>query len=199
MNLPKRRLLMRSYITSQFNYCVLVWMIHNRKLNKKINKVRERALRIVYGDHNTSFLEFLSIDKSVSIHQRNLQYLLIEIYKVKKSISPTIMNEIFQFFENPVYELRSGVHLPSRNSRTVFFGTESIINLAAKLWNMVPGNIKASELLSAFKSKTKYWTPNYCPCQICKTFIDQVGFINQIIVSIESTICLTHFFLTIKL
>ena len=43
------------------------------------------------------------------------------------------MNEIFQFYENPIYELKSGVHLPSRNSRTVFFSTESIINLGAKL------------------------------------------------------------------
>ena len=50
------------------------------------------------------------------------------------------MNVIFQFFENPVYELRSGAHLPSRNSRTVFFGTESI----TKVWNMVPENIKSS-------------------------------------------------------
>ena len=155
MILPKRRLLMSSYITSQFNYCTLVWMIHNRKLNKKINKVHERALRIVYGDHKTSFSELLNIDKSVTIHQRNLQYLLIEICKVKKGISPTIMNEIFQFFENPVYELRSGVHLPGRNSRTVFFGTESIIN-TAKLWNMVPENIKSSESLNVFKSKIKH-------------------------------------------
>ena len=84
MTLPKRHLLMSSYITFQFNYCPLVWMIHNRKLNKKINKVHERALRIVYGDHNTSFSELLNIDKSVTIHQRNLQYLLLEIYKVKK-------------------------------------------------------------------------------------------------------------------
>ena len=125
-----------------------------------------------------SFSELLKIDKSVTIHQKNLQYLLIEIYKVKKGISPTIMNEIFQFFENPVYELRSGVHLPSRNSRTVFFGTKSIINLAAKLWNMVPENIKSSESLNVFKSKIKYWTPSHCPYQICKTYIDQVGFIN---------------------
>ena len=111
-------------------------MIHNRKLNKKINKVHERALRTVYGDHKTNFSELLNIDKSVTIHQRNLQYLLIEIYKVKKGVSPTTMNEIFQFFENPVYEFRSGFHLPSRNSRTVFLGTESIINLGVKLWNM---------------------------------------------------------------
>ena len=114
-------------------------------------------------------MELLNIDKSVTLHQRNLQYLLIEIYKVRKGISPTIMDEIFQFFENPVYELRSGVHLPSRNSRTVFFGTESIMNLEAKLWNMVPQNIKSSESLNVFKSKIKYWTPNHCPCQICKT------------------------------
>ena len=53
------------------------------------------------------------------------------------------MNEIFQFFENPVYELRSGVHLLSRNSRTVFFGTESIINLGAKLW-LVFSNLKSN-------------------------------------------------------
>ena len=116
----------------------------------------------------------LSIDKCVTIHQRNVQYLLLEIYKVKMSISPTIMNEIFQFFENPFYELRIGIHLPSRNSRTVFFGTESIINLWAKLWNIVTKNIKSSELLSVFKSKIKYWTLNHCLCRIYK----KVGFIN---------------------
>ena len=153
-------------------------MIHNRNLNKKINKVHERGLRIVYGDHNTRFSELLNIDKSVTIHQRNLQYLLIEIYKVNKSFSSMLMNKILQFFENPVYELRKVVHLPSRNSRTVFFGTESIINLGAKLWHMVPENIESSESLSVFKSKIKYWTPNHCSCRICKTYIDQVGFIN---------------------
>ena len=116
----------------------------------------------------------LSIDKRITIHQRNLQYLLLEIYKVKMSIPPTIMNEIFQFFENPFYELRIGIHLPSRNSRTVFFGIESIINLWAKLWNIVTKNIKSSELLRVFKSKIKYWTLNHCSCRIYK----KVGFIN---------------------
>ena len=96
----------------------------------------------MHGDDKASFSELLNIDKSVTIFRRNLQYLLIEICKVKKGISSTIMNGIFHFFENPVYELRSGVHLPSRNSHTVFSGIESITNLEAKLWNMVPENTK---------------------------------------------------------
>ena len=81
------------------------------------------------------------------------------------------MNEISQFFENLVYELRIGVHLPSRNSRTVFLGTESIMNLGAKFG---PSEYK---VLNVFKSKIKYWTPNHCPCRIWKTYIGQVGFI----------------------
>ena len=88
------------------------------------------------------------------------------------------MNENSHFFENPACELKSGVHLPIRNSRTVFFSTESTINLGAKLWNMAPDKIKSSESLNLFKSVIKYRTPNHCPWQICKTCIGEVGFLN---------------------
>ena len=67
MTLEKRRLLMSSYVTFQFNYCPLVWMIHSRNLSKKI-KIHERVLRIVYSDHETSFSELLKKDKSVATH-----------------------------------------------------------------------------------------------------------------------------------
>ena len=56
--------------------------------------------------------------------------------------------------------------------------TESITDLEAKLSNMVPVNIKSSESPNIFRSKIKYWTPNQCPCRICKTYIGQVGFVN---------------------
>ena len=80
----KRRLLMSSYITSQFNYCPLVWMIYNRILKKKIKKVHERAWRIVYGDHKTKFSELLNIDKSVTIHQKTCNIYLLKSIKLKK-------------------------------------------------------------------------------------------------------------------
>ena len=32
----KLRLLMRAFVTSQFQYCPLVWMFHSRKMNNKI-------------------------------------------------------------------------------------------------------------------------------------------------------------------
>ena len=43
LNFQQKRVLMKSFINSQFNYCPLVWMFHSRYLNNKINKLQERA------------------------------------------------------------------------------------------------------------------------------------------------------------
>ena len=81
----QRRILIRAFIESQFNYCRLVWMFHSRKLNKRISKLQERSLRIIYGDGTSSFEELLSKDESVTIHNRNIQALALEMYKVKNN------------------------------------------------------------------------------------------------------------------
>ena len=72
MNIQKRRTIMKSFVTSQFNYCPLIWMFHSRRLNNKINSIHERALRITYQDNTSTFQELLNKDNSVSIHHRNL-------------------------------------------------------------------------------------------------------------------------------
>ena len=50
ISLNQRQILMKTFIESQFGYCPLVWMPHGRIVNKKINHMHERALRIVYKD-----------------------------------------------------------------------------------------------------------------------------------------------------
>ena len=77
----------------------VVWMFHNGKLNNHINHVHRRALRIAYQDHNSTFNELLAKDGSFKINDRNLQKLLIEIFKVKMKFAPEIINEVFDFLE----------------------------------------------------------------------------------------------------
>ena len=75
---------MNAFITSQFSYCPLVWMSHSRTMNNRINKIHEKTLRLVYKDEkNLSLDDLLKKDKSVSIHQRNLQILATEIFKLR--------------------------------------------------------------------------------------------------------------------
>ena len=59
MSLEKRKLLMNSFISSQFSYCPLIWVCHSRKLNNRLNKIHERVLRIVYKDYDLCFEELL--------------------------------------------------------------------------------------------------------------------------------------------
>ena len=42
INLSKRKALMKTFLISQFNYCLLVWMFYSRKLNNCINSLNER-------------------------------------------------------------------------------------------------------------------------------------------------------------
>ena len=95
IDLGKRKLLLRSFFISQFSYCPLVWMLHSRKLNNRINKLHKRSLRIVYRDTNSSFEELLALDNSFTIHERYIQILATEVFKVINGIGPHFMMEIF--------------------------------------------------------------------------------------------------------
>ena len=168
---------MKSFITSHFNYCPIVWMCHSRSLNNKVNHIHKRALRIVYQDFQLSFSALLVEDNSFTIHRKNLQLLAIEVFKVKRNIFSKIMNEIFDFSKNYAYELRCGNCLSRSNIHFTHFGIESIANIAAKIWNKIPNKIKEACSLTVFKSKIKKWVPEGCPCRLCKTYVGQVGFI----------------------
>ena len=133
MTLNKRRILMKSFIISPFDYCPLIWMIHNRGLNNKINHIHERALRIVYHDYSSNFEDLPYKYKSVTIHQRNLKQLATEIFKVKIGIATIVINEIFTFAENNNYDLRSDMHISRVNMHSTQYGTESIGNLGTKI------------------------------------------------------------------
>ena len=81
-------------------------MFHNRVLSNRIDKIHERTLRLLYQNKNLSFSELVELDNAVTIHQRNLQVLVTEIFKVKNNSSPEIMKQVFDFHE-PYYNLCS--------------------------------------------------------------------------------------------
>ena len=56
-------------------------MFHVRQINGKINKLHERAPRIVYNDTITSFEELLVKNRTFTTHHQNIQSLAIEMYK----------------------------------------------------------------------------------------------------------------------
>ena len=165
-------ILLKAFIESQFNYCPLVWMFHSRTLNNRINKLHEKALRLVYKNPTLTF----EMDNSFTIHHRNIQKLAIEIYEVINSESPSIMKNVFPLTNNP-YNLGRKNPFHTYNVHSVHYGTETISYIGSKIWALVPENIKQSITLAEFKQRIRSWKPDGCTCIICKTYIANLGFI----------------------
>ena len=166
---------MKTFVESQFNYCNLIWMLHFRTSNNKINRLHERALRmftLIINHHLIPFWKRMALFQSI-----------IEIFKVQLlkyinivTASLQLLRATLQLNQPPTYNLRTCQELYSRNPKTVGYGTEIMSFLAPKIWAIVPQNIKNCTSLSSFKINIRKWKPD-CPCRLCKCFLKHAGFI----------------------
>ena len=81
MDLPKMEGF-KVFMTSQFSYFPLIWMLYSRTINNRINNIHKRALRMAYKDNQSSFKQLLEKYHSVTVYHKNLQVLVTEIFKV---------------------------------------------------------------------------------------------------------------------
>ena len=78
---------MKAFIAFEFGYCQLACMFRSGKLNSRVNKLHETVLRIVYQDCASSFTKLLEKDNSATIHNKYIQLLPTELFKVRNGLS----------------------------------------------------------------------------------------------------------------
>ena len=126
----------------------------------KINRLQERALRLIYNDHISSLKELLSKAGTFTIHEQNIQNLAIEILKALNDLSAPEFLELFQLNES-LYGLTSNgpqkLCIPNMNS--VRFDKGFIQYFGSVIWNSIPAKIRNAKTLSSFKKKLRKWKP----------------------------------------
>ena len=149
-------------------------MYCQRKSNNLINRIHERALRIAYHDYVSDFQSLLEKADTVTIHQRNIQVLTLEIYKTLNNLNPVFMKEIF-CLKRHIYSTRNQ-NLIYPNPHSVIYGLESFGYKATQLWNAIPREIQESNNMSTFKryNSTQY---KICKCNLCKLYLTNLGYI----------------------
>ena len=132
---------------------------------------------MIYQDCTSSFDTLLEKDISFSVHDRNIQQLALEMYKVAKDLAPPAISTLFlQCSNNRHTRSQSDFSIPQVN--TVYFGQNSIWYLGPLIWNSIPTALRNVESFVEFKSLIKNWKPSNCSCRLCKDYIPQVGFVN---------------------
>ena len=129
-------------------------MFCSRNSNNMVSKVQEGALRLTYKDNEDSFQTLLNENNETSVHQRHLQFLMTEIYKIKNNYAPPIMPYLFQLRENP-FSLRNFREIAAHNKKNSNYRLETVSYRAPFLWAKLPCEYKNSISLSKFKTKIK--------------------------------------------
>ena len=87
-----------------------------------------------------------------------------------------IVTEIFPLRSQGQYNLKSWSDFTLPIVRTVNYGIESVRYLGPKIWESIPANMKEVDTIQCFKSGIKKWKPKSCPCRFCKTYLQQIGY-----------------------
>ena len=176
LNNSEEKLIFNSIIKPQFSYCPLVWMFCSRISNNMINKLHEKSLRIILNDYSNDFNILLENNNGICNHHRNIQALLIEVFKMKNKLAPPIMESILNKRFN-TYNLRNFQEFVTERKRTVWHGLETLSYRNPQLWSLLPESLKEMNSLTQFKRNIKYWICRDCPCRLCKVWIQNLGFL----------------------
>ena len=88
------------------------------------------------------------------------------MFKICRNISPTIVRQLFQLQNNDY-------SLPYK--KCFLWNTKHFISWPEN--QTVPNEFKKETSLDAFKQLTKKWQHQNQPCRLCKSYIQNFGFI----------------------
>ena len=161
LNLNSRRTIYNSFIMSNFNYCPLVWHFCGKSNNQKLEKIQERALRILYNDFSSTYPQLLKTAGTTTLLIQRLRLLTITVYKSLNGMNPPCLNTMFVKKELP-YLMRDTSILEQPKRRTTTYGFRSFSYLGSKVWNELPNHFKDMASLDDFKRIIKTWSgPNH--------------------------------------
>lgn len=85
----------------------------------------ERSPKIINSDKDSFHETLFEKDDSVSIHNRTLQILVMEMYKMSKGLSPSIITELFKHRDKKHYNLKNNAEFTIPAKRIVHHGYKS--------------------------------------------------------------------------
>ena len=143
----------------------------------------------------SSFKDLL--ERSVSIHHRNLRTLAVELFKVFKGLSPVVFAEAFPVKQQSQHNMRNYSYFAMPHAKMVNHGLESFSYIGSKLWDSTPSHMKEIILsyIRDYNKETLLMNLNMslklgkllCSCRLCKVYLQNIGYLQLVFIPV----CLT--------
>ena len=96
MDHTERKLIVQAFILANFNYCALIWHFCSKSNAAKIEKIQERASRLVVDDHISDYPTLLAKSAIDPLKTKRIKTPAKEIYEMINSIN---LNYIKKFLK----------------------------------------------------------------------------------------------------
>ena len=156
LNVERRLTVLKSFILSNFSYCPVTWIFCGKKNCAKLEKLQERALRIVFNDGHASYETLCESANILPLNVYRVRFLGIEVYKCVNGLNPKYMNDMLVIRPN-ADRLRDSSRAIQPRFSSVGFEFKSFKYFGAKLWNVLPITVKRSDNLFIFKDRLTEW------------------------------------------
>ena len=200
LDIKSKKIIFNSFITSNFEYCPLVWHFCGKTNNQKLEKIQERSLRILHDTFELTYEELLHKNGSSSLLLYRLKLFIIETYKSFHHMNAECLHDLFQL-NHTTYETRSHKLIQPKR-KTTSNGLRTFSYLGSKLWNDLVNsepaiaNVEFDELIEFLKdwegSNTNdgfpYVWPRPCLIFLC---ILRITFLHMS--CSESILCIPYF------
>ena len=138
-------------IQPYFDYCSSVWDGLNVTLNDKLQKLQNRAARVIaksrYYASSSNLFSKLGWDNLLTRRKKQKAILM---FKIINELTPLYLRELFEY-RSTGYNLRKSENTLFVPKPRTNYGKRSFSYNGAVLWNELPQNIRAICSLSRFK------------------------------------------------
>ena len=144
-------LIYNSLVRPWFDYCDVVWDNLPATLAKRLQKLQNRAARVItresYEVRSESIRQRLGW---ANLTQSRMQHKAITVFKILSDSGPTCLKELFRQRQSQ-YGLRQNQHRLQLPKPRTNFMKRTIAYDGAKLWNSLPAYIKGQKTVASFK------------------------------------------------
>ena len=134
--------------------------------NRRLQVLQNRVLRLKCQNYNlnTPTVDLVNSCGDLSVHQLGVFHTLLNVFKIIDSGQPEYLAEKLSLRrpnEHYVFPLRQANTLKVRGDLTL--SRSGFLNRGARLWNLLPLEMRQQSQLKLFRMELKRWIPSNVP------------------------------------
>ena len=123
----EKKLIVNTFVYSNFMYCPLAWHFCLKLSQNMIEKIQYRCLQLLTNDFDSDYKLLLEKTKTPTMETKRIRTIALEIFKTLNDLNPNFMKDIFNFSPHFTHK-KHNFFVHPRNTVTMVIKASSLLD-----------------------------------------------------------------------